>query len=1074
MRKQFGILLLAFGGVVFGQSNLTSTPPRITPQERVQLKARQPQRIEIAQQFMQGEQTRQQLQAGTAFQVKTATLDAIGGLHVRLDQKYKGVRIPGAQVIIHMDRNDGVKGITGTPIRDLSLDTKPQVTESEAKEIVKLDFLPRGGEMDAETELVIYVQNDPAAVERQTVRSSALAWKVIATADEMTSMFYYVDAHAGRILLKESAEYAVEYSTKNGQGQSGRFTSNVSFSIAQAEPPPNPYTGPYRLLDPSRGNNKVVNMELKAASKNYSGLPYWSPDTHFGGPAHFKYETMSTWGPEGVGSGVDAAVGMQRLWNLLGNVFGQDGIDGNGKGMVARVHMRKKTGEPYTDAHWDGTYGNFGDRKTSSRTDLLTVGHEFGHALYQYMLGEDHFSGEASGLNEGHGDIAGTLVNIYHKEMNGSGSQLPTDVPLSLIKDRSVNPLGYSAGGQVGMQYYVQYMGLREVHTVGCAYGHAWVFLALGATPSFGDAMYSEMLPGGMVGIGIHKAAEIWYLALTGYMDSSPTFSEVRAAYIDAATDLYGANSAEVKAVQNAFFGIKVGGGAADVSNPTASLSNPVINESEQSAFVSMSAGDDVGVMTMELRLDGVQVKKVFGPGPKSWYGYVSLEGLGIGTHTLQVKATDAAGKHTETVKQFTLTGRNRLIKNGTFEAGVTNWARSSDAIFQSNNEASFLDSGYAMFGVPGQWIRQTVTIPASANAATLSYRIRSEKYPSVFPSEQLRVEVLNNSGVLLDVLGTHTNLTPLGDAPSNGYAHFSYGLAAYAGQTIQLRFLCVAAMPARFKLDNVSLVWSGPVDATLDVDVDEAEGSVIFQVNDIVNIPADQIKQVRLLINGASVHVWTSPPYILAISTNGLVKNANSTVKAEIRNINNTVVGTTEESNFIIHDVTNLLKSPDFEVNPSTHWGRTGGTTFGIDGGEAMLNFGFLGTRYVYMNGSPSTTQTLMQQVYLPGDADNITLGFRLKIASPQMDVNDLFMVRILNTNDQVIALPLALPAIVNTYQPGNPNGYMKIKLNLTNLKGQMVRIEFRSIHVGPKPTTFYIDNTSLVAKKMGLAFGN
>ena len=51
---------------------------------------------------------------------------------------------------------------------------------------------------------------------------------------------------------------------------------------------------------------------------------------------------------------------------------------------------------------------------------------------------------------------------------------------------------------------------------------------------------------------------------------------------------------------------------------------------------------------------------------------------------------------------------------------------------------------------------------------------------------------------------------------------------------------------------------------------------------------------------------------------------------------------------------------------------------------------------------------------------------------------------------------------------------GYMKVKLNLTSLKGQMVRIEFRSVHMAPKPTTFCIDNTNLVAKKFGVAFGN
>jgi len=1071
MRRALIAFILAGAGIVLGQTNLASAPPRITARERTELQSRRPQRIKLAEQFMEGEQTERQLQTGTAFAVKTAVLDSIGGLHVRMDQKYNGVRIAGAQTIVHLDRSDRVKGITGEAIRDLALDTVPKVGEQEAVDLVKLDFLPGGGKMRSTAELIVHMPSDPAQQDRKTVNGAALAWKVRASADETTSMFYLVDAHSGRILKKESAEYSIEYSTVAGTGQSGRFTSDVPFSIAQADPPPNPYTGPYRLLDPSRGNNKVVNMELKAPSEEYGGHPYWSPSTHFGAPAHFNYETMSTWGPEGIGSGVDAAVGMQRIWDMLANVFGQDGIDGDGRGMISRVHIRKKTNEPYGDAYWNGTEANFGNTTEGSRTHMTTVGHEFGHALFQYMLGEDNFSGEARGLNEGHGDIMGSLVYIYEKELNGVGGQFPTQVPLNLITGRIVNPLGYWAGDAQGLAYYVNNMGQKEEHTQGTAYGHAWVFLAFGASPAAGDDRYSMFLPNGMAGIGVHKAAEIWRLALAGYMDSSPTFYETRNAYIDAATELYGANSIEVKAVKNAFSGIGVGFGATDTANPTVSMNNPVVNENEQSAYVAMTSGDDVGVMRMELRLNDVLVKTVDGFDPDSWAGYISIEGLPPGAHTLRATAFDSAGKSKDVQKQITLNGRNRLILNGTFEAGTASWTRSHNGIFMSNADASFLDSGFVMFGAPGQYIYQTVTIPASATAATLSYRIRSEKHPSVLPFEQLRVDVLNNSGVVLEVLENYTNYTPLGDAPSKGYRHSSHSLAAFAGQTVRIRFVSVSAMPARFKLDNVSLVWSGPVDANMQVDVDEAEGSVTFLVTNIVNIGAGQVKDVRLLVNGAVAHTWSSPPYIAVVPTSALVKNANYTAKAQIRNMSNVVVGTTEITNFMVHDVTNLLKSADFESNAIFNWSRTGGTEIAVDGGETMIYNSFLGSRHAKMDGSPSATQTLKQQVYLPGDADVITLGFRVRTDSPQFDVNDLFTVRILNTNDQVLAVPLVLPAIVVTNQPFNYKGYVRFKLNLTSLKGQMVRIEFRSVHIAPKPTVFYIDNTSLVAKKFGVA---
>jgi len=69
-----------------------------------------------------------------------------------------------------------------------------------------------------------------------------------------------------------------------------------------------------------------------------------------------------------------------------------------------------------------------------------------------------------------------------------------------------------------------------------------------------------QLLPaGGMTGIGNDHAARIWYRALTTYFTSSMKYTGCRTACLSAATDLYGASSAEYAAVQNAFAAINVG-----------------------------------------------------------------------------------------------------------------------------------------------------------------------------------------------------------------------------------------------------------------------------------------------------------------------------------------------------------------------------------------------------------------------------------------------------------------------------------------------------------------------------------
>ncbi|MYU18986.1 peptidase M4 family protein, partial [Streptomyces sp. SID8361] len=59
-------------------------------------------------------------------------------------------------------------------------------------------------------------------------------------------------------------------------------------------------------------------------------------------------------------------------------------------------------------------------------------------------------------------------------------------------------------------------------------------------------------------GIGRAKAEKIWYKALTSYMTSTTNYAKARTATLKAAKALYGASSAEYKAVDNAWGGVNV------------------------------------------------------------------------------------------------------------------------------------------------------------------------------------------------------------------------------------------------------------------------------------------------------------------------------------------------------------------------------------------------------------------------------------------------------------------------------------------------------------------------------------
>ncbi|MFB7755336.1 M4 family metallopeptidase, partial [Streptomyces sp. NPDC056121] len=61
-----------------------------------------------------------------------------------------------------------------------------------------------------------------------------------------------------------------------------------------------------------------------------------------------------------------------------------------------------------------------------------------------------------------------------------------------------------------------------------------------------------------LAGIGRAKAEQIWYKALSTYMTSTTNYAAARTATLQAAGDLYGANSAEQQAVAATWSAVNV------------------------------------------------------------------------------------------------------------------------------------------------------------------------------------------------------------------------------------------------------------------------------------------------------------------------------------------------------------------------------------------------------------------------------------------------------------------------------------------------------------------------------------
>ncbi len=166
------------------------------------------------------------------------------------------------------------------------------------------------------------------------------------------------------------------------------------------------------------------------------------------------------------------------------------------------------------------------------------------------------------------------------------------------------------------------------------------------------------------------------------------------------------------------------------------------------------------------------------------------------GTYTVTISGTAASGTKTTT---YTLTvgggggctGAGQKLGNPGFESGNTVWAASSGVIGQyapsqpprSGTWNAWMD-GYG--STHTDTLSQSVSLPAGCTSYNFSFwlHIDSAETTTTTAYDTLKVQVLNSAGTVLATLATYSNLNK-----AAGYSQKSFSLAAYAGQTVTLKF---------------------------------------------------------------------------------------------------------------------------------------------------------------------------------------------------------------------------------------------------------------------------------------------
>ena len=269
----------------------------------------------------------------------------------------------------------------------------------------------------------------------------------------------------------------------------------------------------------------------------------------------------------GDASGQRAHDGASGVYDYYKATFGRNGIDNNDMTMVSSVHL----GQNVANAYWTGSQMLYGDGDGQQLDDLTlsyeVIGHELTHGVTQHTANLI-YQNASGALNEAWSDILGATAKAY--KFNAAPDWLlakesytpntPGDAMRYMDNPTKDN---YSRDWWPDRIAYTDNPNNQNdrggVHGNSGIANLAFVLTVQGGSHPRGKSSAQ------VTAIGLDKAEQIYYRALTTYMTQSTNFAGARTATAQAAQDLYGAE--EKKQVETAWCAVGVGACPGDDNN---------------------------------------------------------------------------------------------------------------------------------------------------------------------------------------------------------------------------------------------------------------------------------------------------------------------------------------------------------------------------------------------------------------------------------------------------------------------------------------------------------------------------
>ena len=731
----------------------------------------------------------------TSFTTLKQEQDPLGFIHQKMQQYFKGLKVEFATVTLS-SKNGIVQTLNSaySPIAD-DFNVTPSINGPQAlnsalahvgatkymwqntSEAALADYQKPTGE------LVIF----PAMKNISETNRLAYKFDIYATAP-LYRADVYIDANTGQFIFENKR---IHHANVPATGTS-LYNGTVSFTADNA-------SGPYRLRQTADGNG-IQTFDLNNSTNYNNAVDVTSNSTNF------------TSNP----TGVQAHFGAERTHKYYSQKHGRNSY--NNAGAVIKSYVSYSSN--YVNAFWDGSRMTYGDGDGVNYGPLVSLdicGHEITHGVTEYSANLV-YSYQSGALNESFSDIFGESIEKFASGTNDwlMGDDIGAGGSGGALRSMS-NPNAYGdPDTYLGTNWYSGSGDNGGVH-INSGVQNFWFYILTVGKSGTNDLGNSY----NVTGIGMDKAAAIAYRNLTVYLNSNSQYSDARNGAIQAARDLYGADSPEEIATTNAWYAVGVGApyGGGGGSSYCASQGNNVndeyisrvqlntINNASgaqfYSDFTSISTTLNEGA-TYTITVTPTWTGTIYNEGYAVWIDYNGDEDFGDAGELVWSKAAskDTPNSGTFTVPSGTVGGETRMRVSMKYNGIPT----SCETFSYGEVEDYTINLGA---GAPDT---QAPTAPSSLAASNVTQTTLTLSWNASTDNVGVTgYDVFQGSTNLGSVTGTSTNITGLSPATAYSFkvrAHDAAGNNSGFSNTVNVTTLSNTVTYCASKGNNSSYEW--------------------------------------------------------------------------------------------------------------------------------------------------------------------------------------------------------------------------------------------------------------------------